>query len=294
MIREIQSNEFSIVEHLIDSFIERMNQDKEMSSQWKDGILRAVELGIITPIASFNDQNEPIGFAIFRSLEGEITATHPLDADWKTWFNDIFHHLRARHSVIRIRGGAVPESMHDRMIEFGFRRIDLAQMSIRRADIDSLHNAALPENFSIVLYTEEMKDTVAQMLFESYVGTSFEHHFPDQIGSVETCKLTLERMNKDEHLFLLMENDIPIGSCLIVVHGCHGNVGLVAILPEYRKRGLGRIIVVEALVDAVKENSEIESIFLEVGHGDSAFRLYESIGFITNSIQPLFAWSEKG
>ena len=69
--------------------------------------------------------------------------------------------------------------------------------------------------------------------------------------------------------------------------------GLVAVHPEYRRRGLGSILVTAAIKDVIDTHDEVESVFLEVVEGDPAFGLYEDLGFMTDSIQPLFAWTKK-
>jgi ribosomal protein S18 acetylase RimI-like enzyme len=293
MIREIQLSEISHVEHLIDEFIERISQDEEQVSRLKKTLLENIETRSTVLLAGFTDDNTPFGFGILKPSTNSIAAFHPLDDTWKELFTQVFHHVKMSHSVIRIPGNAVPESMYDLITEVGFTRTDSAHMSIKRGDIESLGLGDLPDNILIARYSEDMKKPVAEMMFESYLGASWAHQYPDQVGTVDACQQTLGKMNETSRLSILTADAIPIGSCQISVHGARGHVGLVGIRPEYRRRGLGRIIVTHALLDAVKENRKIESIHLDVTHGDPAFNLYESIGFITNSITPMFAWSTK-
>ncbi len=293
MIREIQLNEVSQVEHLVDDFIKRISQDEEQVSRLKKTLLENIETRSTVLLAGFADDNTPFGFGILKPSRNLIAAFYPLDDTWKELFTQVFHYVKMSHSVIRIPGNAVPESMYDMMIEVGFTRTDDAYMSIQRGEIESLSLADLPENYSIVRYSEDMKKQVAEMMFESYLGTPDARQYPDQVGTVDACQQTLEKLNETSRLSILTADAIPIGSCLIAVQGARGHVGLVGIRPEYRKRGLGRIIVTHALLDAVKENRKIESIHLVAVHGDPAFNLYESIGFITSSITPMFAWSKK-
>ena len=293
MIREIQLSEISLVEHLIDGLIKRICPDEEQIPRWKETLLKNIETGSSVLLAGFTDENTPFGFGILKPSTNLIAAFYPLDDTWKKLFTQVFHHVKMSHSVILIRGNAVPESMYDMMTEVGFTRTDDAYMSIQRGEIESLGLGNLPENYSIVRYGEDMKKPVAEMMFESYLGTSDAHQYPDQVGTMEACQQSLEKLNETSQLSILIADDIPIGSCQITIQGACGHVGLVAIRPEYRKRGFGRIIVTHALLDAVKEDRNIKSIHLEAVDGDPAFNLYESIGFVTNSIEPLFAWSKK-
>lgn len=293
MIREIQLSEISLVEHLIDGFLRRISQDEEQIARRKEALLKNIETGSSVLLTGFTDENTPFGFGILKPSSNLIAVFYPLDDTWKELFTQVFHHVKMSHSIILIRGNAVPESMYDMMIEVGFTRTDDAYMSIQRGEIESLGLGDLPENYSIVRYSEDMKKPVAEMIFESYLGTLDAHQYPDQLGTLNACQQTLEKQNEASRLSILTVDDIPIGSCQITIHGARGHVELVTIRPEYRRRGFGRIIVTHALLDAVKENCKIESIHLEAVHGDPAFNLYVSIGFITNSIEPLFAWSKK-
>ena len=293
MIREIQLSEISLVEHLIDGFLRRICPGEEQIARRKETLLKNVETGSSVLFAGFTDENTPFGFGILKPSGNLIGVLYPLDDTWKELFTKVFHHVKENHSVLRILGRAVPESMYDMMIEVGCTRTDNAHMSIQRGEIESLGLGDLPENYSIVRYSEDMKKPVAEMIFESHLGTSDADQYPDEVGTRKACQQTLEKLNETSRLSILIANDIPIGSCQITIQGARGYVGLVAIRPKHRKRGFGRIIVTHALLDAVKENRKIESIHLEAVHGDPAFNLYESIGFITNSIEPLFAWSKK-
>ncbi|MGY5859346.1 MAG: GNAT family N-acetyltransferase [Candidatus Thorarchaeota archaeon] len=293
MIRRMKVYQFAQIESLLCEFLKRISQDEDQIPQWKDKLRKDVEANERVLLAVFADDSMPSGFGILNPSNNEITAFHPLDDTWTELFTQVFDLARRDYSVIRIRSAAVPESKYGFMNEIGFSKIDYAYMSVQRSEIESLTLDHLPENLSIVRYDETIQKPVAEMMFESYLDSSWAHQFPEYHGSLDACQKAIEEWSKEYHTSILSIDGIIIGSCHIGTEGIRRPIGNVAIKPEYRKRGFGRILVTSVLLAAVKENPEIESIHLGTPPGHPAFYLYESLGFVTNSIQPLFAWSKK-
>ena len=293
MIREIPLEQISLVEHLINGLIQQISEDETQIPHWKQGLLKGIETENITLLAAFNPDVIPFGLAVFRPAQNTITALHTSDDAWDELLMQVFEHLKESHQLIRISGSAVPETLYSLLTQHGFSRIDLAQMSLLSGDVEELRLDDLPEGYAIVPYNTTMSRSVAEMLAESYAGTSFREYFLDQVGSVDACVQTLEKLKGGTSLSILTIDGHPIGSCLVSVQRNIAIVGLVAIHPKYRRRGLGRIVVSAAIKDVVEVHDEVENIFIEVVEGDPAFGLYESLGFMTDSTRPLFAWSKK-
>lgn len=58
-----------------------------------------------------------------------------------------------------------------------------------------------------------------------------------------------------------------------------GHVVSIAVLPEYRRRGIGRMLMLEAL-DRLREYYGVNEVYLEVRVSNiPAIKLYESLGF---------------
>lgn len=69
-----------------------------------------------------------------------------------------------------------------------------------------------------------------------------------------------------------------VGFCLLSVIAGEASVLRIAVLPEYRRCGIGNMLLKEALNEAESRNAE--QAFLEVGAGnEAAKRLYQSFGF---------------
>jgi ribosomal protein S18 acetylase RimI-like enzyme len=291
MLREIPLGQISIIEPLIDGWILRISEDETQIPRWKEGLMKGIEAGTITILAAFDTDDRPFGLAVFRPAQNTVTALHTSDDAWDKLFTEVFEYMKERHQLIRISGAAVPEKFYSLLMRHDFSRIDLAQMSLLSGDVERLLLDDFPEGYSIVLYNATISQSVAEMLVESYEGTSFREYFLDQVGSVDACLQTLGKLDMNSSLSILTVGATPIGSCLVSVHRNTATVGLVAVHPEYRGQGLGRILVTAAMKGVIETHAEVESVFLEVVEGEPAFSLYESLGFMTNSIRPLFAWT---
>ncbi|TFG28049.1 N-acetyltransferase [Candidatus Thorarchaeota archaeon] len=293
MIQEIDSEGFSIIEHLVDESLRTVTQDENELDQIKTNLLKDLENGNLILLAGVNGDTATYGFGAFRRPLKEITSIHcPIEV-WGELFSDIFQHLKEIHPVIRISGKNVPSSKHAFLTSSGFSMVEYADMSIKRADIELISQSEPPEDFQIVQYSEDMKELVAKMLFESFVGHPFTEQYQEQVGSLDACSKTLTRVNDAWHFSILTHDEDPIGSCLVKDQDGHGQVGLVAILPSFRGQGFGRTIVSHSLIDAAKVHSKMKVISLSSVNGGPAFNLYKDLGFTTNSIHQTFAWVKK-
>ena len=80
------------------------------------------------------------------------------------------------------------------------------------------------------------------------------------------------------------------GETVIGYIGCHhvadeGFIANVAVLPAYRRRGIGKALVLEA----IKNGSALSRITLEVrASNHAAIELYRSLGFTEDGVRPRF------
>ncbi len=85
---------------------------------------------------------------------------------------------------------------------------------------------------------------------------------------------------ESEHTICLGANfgETTVGFCLLSVIAGEGTVLQVAVLPEYRKKGIGKQLTLAAMKQAMKLGAEV--VFLEVRVSNSSARgLYQALGF---------------
>jgi len=103
--------------------------------------------------------------------------------------------------------------------------------------------------------------------------TSFKYPYP--------YRLFLFYLNLFPDLFLVMELESKIiGYCISIIEKKHiGHIISIAILPEYRRKGSGKLLLNEAISKLMEKNVKI--IKLEVSESNiPAIKMYEKLGFI--------------
>ena len=86
-----------------------------------------------------------------------------------------------------------------------------------------------------------------------------------------------ESMSAGTHFYVIQKNDIVAGYMGLSKISGEGYVTNIAILPEYRRQGLGRLLLQHVIEDS---KSDLEFISLEVRESNlPAISLYTSFGF---------------
>lgn len=80
------------------------------------------------------------------------------------------------------------------------------------------------------------------------------------------------------------QDEIILGYCNLRILAGEGEIQRIAVLPQYRRHGLGRKLM-EAMMDVSREN-QVETVSLEVRESNvAARRLYESYGFQAEAVR---------
>lgn len=93
---------------------------------------------------------------------------------------------------------------------------------------------------------------------------------------------------RKEAIYLVAEVDGKVaGHCGVTNIVGEGEITNVAVLPEYRGRGLGQAMLKQLLIEG--ESAGITAFTLEVRAGNvAAIHIYEKAGFVTEGIRPGF------
>lgn len=86
-------------------------------------------------------------------------------------------------------------------------------------------------------------------------------------------------------VYYVWEQDgMILGYCTLRILAGEGEIQRIAVLPSYRRLGLGRKMM-EAMITLSREN-QVEAVSLEVRSGNTAARrLYESYGFAEEAVR---------
>jgi ribosomal protein S18 acetylase RimI-like enzyme len=149
-----------------------------------------------------------------------------------------------------------------------------------------LHEQPLPQlpvGFAFAAWSYELIDTHADCLFGSFQQEIDSQVFPslgDRQGSLALMiELTRKRGFLPEATWLLMGPSGPCGT----VQGMRerpgvGSIQNIGILPEWRGRGLGEALLLQAL-DGFRQAGMGRAQLEVTAHNDAAIRLYRRLGF---------------
>jgi ribosomal protein S18 acetylase RimI-like enzyme len=133
-----------------------------------------------------------------------------------------------------------------------------------------LYGTTREDELRLVPWTPEQKSAFLDMQFIAQ-KTHYERHYPD-------CE------------FLVIELEgRPIGR-LYVDRGDDIRITDIALLPDFRGRGIGRMLMEEILAEG---RSTGKSVSIHVEHDNPARRLYDRLGFQhvdTNGVYHLMEW----
>jgi hypothetical protein len=112
-------------------------------------------------------------------------------------------------------------------------------MIAEREIITSYTMEKLPNGYSIGLYSDEMEDQVANLMFKANKNNIDVLVFPHFFGTFEFCKRLIENTKnnhygqwKDNISKVLLHDNKIIGTCLLTLKGDYGYIPDIAIDPE--------------------------------------------------------------
>lgn len=128
---------------------------------------------------------------------------------------------------------------------------------------------------------EEAKD-VYEMIRASFLDYK---KYTNNTGIAPALKDTIEDVQKvinANKVMLLLDDDEPVGSLRCDINGDFAYIGRVCILPQYRKRGYGTLIMHKAEDYCSKEGVKCLALHTTT-HNVPLIRFYLNLGFIVHS-----------
>lgn len=154
---------------------------------------------------------------------------------------------------------------------------------MERPDLDDIPDVPLPEGFAF----RAAEGADSREVWDVVVS-AFKDHFGGMDDSEEAYQGHINDPNRDPSLWALVEHDGRIvGTALNRIARAEneamgvkrGRVNAVAVLRDYRRRGLGRAIVAESLRVLRKAGMTSGTLGVDAENPHGALGLYESLGF---------------
>lgn len=243
MIREISVGDWDLIKDLVDEYLITYTDDKAKTTKMRESLRSKMKSGAILVLAGFDEENSPVGFCSFKPDAKRLTMMYARTENWKRIFEESITHLRKSYSSLYIMAQFFPKHLYDTFTSNGFTKYDRKQMSISRKAIQELPSLDFPKSFSIISYENEHEEAAVSVFYESHSDSSSLDLFQDFYGSIEGCRRTLSQWNQYGLTYLLMDDSEPVGICVYNTLNNRGHINFIGLIPSYRGRGLGRILL---------------------------------------------------
>ena len=303
MVRAITVSEIENLDALLQKYvnhqIERGVTPDTVKQQMKFGIKNSTHEVLIV-----EDDDEIVqGFLIIDKNSDRIPI---LFANWnsiveKQLLEYAFNRLSKEFTHISFESGWPTPWISDDLISFaaelGFVEYDRAYMQLHPINQEVFSAITHWNDFGLVPFDVSMVNEISRLIFKCVDGTADQDIWPSFFISVQRIEDFLHKLldgsfgkHEDFYSWILQDKDVNIGVCLMASNEETGFIAQIAVDPKYRRRGLGRYLLLHSIHSLVRIHPEISRIELAVTESNPAKLLYQSLGFRTLNSSTTFVW----
>ena len=194
-----------------------------------------------------------------------------------------FYKTKNRQPSIYFTPFAKPKSLSKILAKFGFKpAFKDAWMFFDKTE----PKIAVPQNLKIkpVETAEEMQSFI-NVFDQAYGGATSEEPYgtlPKEYGECLFNSFTRKQTDKKIVHYLGFFDEKPIGIATLVFSGNYGCIYNIGTIPDYREKGIGAALTLNAVADSIKNNAK--TIFLQTEQGSFNERNFAELGFSTKFI----------
>ncbi len=178
------------------------------------------------------------------------------------------------------------KNLKDELLKRGYKEYERASMKVSRDDFLKNQEIAIPDGFSLAKYDPEKRSKIAEVLAEANENhvdaIIYSEFFSSKEKGIEFLKKYEENAfgeYLEDFSKILLKDDEIIGHCLLSKEGKALSVPDIGLLPKYQGRGLGKALLVNTILTALKRDESIPMVYLGVTLTNPAKYLYEKVGF---------------
>jgi len=303
MVRNLQVNEIenlnSLIQKYVEHQIERGVTPDTVKQQMKVGIKNTTHEVLIV-----EDVDEAVlGFLVINKNSDRLPI---LFANWnyaveKQLLESAFNKLSRYCTHISFESGWptpwISKELFSFANELGFVKHNRAYMQLCPIDKEMLSASSYEDDVELVPFNASMVNEISRLIFKCVDDTVDQDIWPSFFMSVPKIEDFLYKMlegsfgkHEDFYSWILQDRDKNVGVSLLVSNEETGFLVQIAIDPEYRRKGLGRIVLQHSIHSLIRINPLITKIELAVTESNPAMLLYKSLGFRTLNSSTTFVW----
>jgi ribosomal protein S18 acetylase RimI-like enzyme len=208
-----------------------------------------------------------------------------------------FNELKQNGKAIKAGGPWITPQISEHLLDIGFNKYDRKAMTLEKDTVESMGIPPLSADIELHAYTEEMREEVVDLIYAANIGNIDIHVFPEFFSERDlVTKLVLDTENsrwgewRDGISKVLTLDGKIIGVCFWTMQGTTGYIPEIAIHPDYKRKGLGRYILVASMKTLIEEAEDLTGFRLDVTLDNPARNLYESVGFNDHVHYSMYSW----
>jgi len=302
MIRKIKEDELELIDPIMTKF--GQETDSGIPPNFMESVKTSVKEGKAFLYGAFSDNNNLNGIGMFGNVSKRLSFVYGSgNVDLEIELIDaIFNNHSPDCSYIHAGGPLTTEAISNHLVKLGFRKLDRAYMTLNRKSVDAVDSPELSDGMKLEVYDNSRIDELSEVVFTSNEGLVDQIVFPNFFGTVENCKTLIENIEnsvygeyKKPYSWLLIEDNRIIGACLMTIRnkGDTGYIPDIVINPNYRGKGLGKMLLTHSMKELLAGEPDIVKIDLDVTLENNARFLYKSLGYDTVREYSMYTWLNK-
>ena len=305
MARELTVEDIDDFDSFLQLYLEHIGDPPTNFKRFKQRLQSGISASSRYVIGAYDDSGEALGILIHNPETHRLSlilAKSVFKVE-KELFDEMFSKFSETSPTLIFESGYptpwISSELSEYAVQCGFVKHDRWYMGLQWSDFLVPPNMSDSANLHPI--TDSMIEDISKLVFRSVDGSVDQDLFPYVYGTYETTLRFHQQVcagdfgtHKPSYSWLLKENDDYIGSCFMTTQGNDsGGVMHIAIAPEHRQRGLGRVLLVHSLHNLFKIEPELKRVNLAVTLGNPATALYESLGFKKLNDSSTYVWKKK-
>ncbi|MHA3963691.1 MAG: GNAT family N-acetyltransferase [Candidatus Thorarchaeota archaeon SMTZ1-45] len=305
MARVLIAEDLDEFDLLIQQYINHIADPQLTVEKLKQQLKQSMEKDSRYVLGAYDQDNKALGLLIHNpnfNRSSLIFANSDFLVE-KDLFDKMFGEFSGISPTIILDSGYpkpwISSEFSEYAISLGFKKHDRRFMILERLESMVYHD--LPEGFHFTPFSELEIEDVTKMVFQSVDGSTDQDLFPYVYGSFDTTLRFHKRViagdfgiHKPSFSWILKRGDDCIGACFITTSGEYtGHLMHLAILPDFRQRGLGKNLLLHSLHNLFVVEPNLKKVDLAVTLDNPARHLYKSIGFKRVNDMSTFVWKKQ-
>ncbi|MFW9963331.1 MAG: GNAT family N-acetyltransferase [Candidatus Sifarchaeia archaeon] len=290
---------------LIQQYIMHISQPQITIEKFKKQLQNSIETGLRYVLGAYDENNKPLGLLIHDPKFNRISLIFA-NSDFsveKELFDKMFGEFSEISPTITFDSGYpipwISLEFSEYAISSGFMKHDRCFMMLQRPK--SMDHHDLPDNFHLIPFSESEIEDVTKMVFQSVDGSIDQNLFPFVYESFDTTLRFHQQIiagdfgiHKPSYSWILKKGDDCIGACFMTTSEEHiGHLMHLAIAPDFRRRGLGKNLLLHSLHNLFTIEPNLVKVDLTVTLSNPVRNLYVSIGFKRVNDMSTFVWKKR-